>query len=245
MSERDDDLPGVPGTPDPDTEAREARLDALLSLSSTAPASLDARIAARRAAGDRVILPVEDSSPATPVRDPRRAGRTLLLSLGLAAAAALLLFMRSDVPDTGSDPRTPPDVAATDTPPAPILAGRDSAAPGDPVPRTDSSRPLAPPPLDIGLGFERTQPAGASFGARIERFSSAAIDSTVAAALRDPGASVEIRHPATSTELTALAERVERELVSAGIAPARIARVPYGATVMRSDVTIIVGGTPP
>lgn len=250
MSERDDDLPDVPGSAhDADSEAREARIDALLSLSSTAPASLDANIAARRAAGDRVILPVEDDSAATPGRGSRHAGRTLLLTVGLAAAAALLLFTRGDEGTGSSDPRTPPVLAGTDTPP-PVLAGldsipRDSATPAEPsaplAPPPLAPPPLTPPPRDVALGFERTQPPGTSFGARIDAYSRPAIDSVVAAAGRAPGATVEIRYPATSTELSALAERVAQELAAGGVDAARIARLPYGAGVMRADVTITVG----
>lgn len=245
MSERDDDLPDVPGSAhDADAEAREAHIDALLSLSSTAPASLDATIAARRAAGDRVILPVEEIDTPTAAQDSRHPGRTLLLALGLAAAAALLLFMRSDEPARSSDPRTPPGLAGGDTPSVPILAGGDSSARGDSMARSDSVTPMAPPPTDLGLGFERTQPAGAAFGARIDRFSQEAIDSTVAAAARDREASIAIRYPGTSTELTALADRVEQALVTAGIEGRRIDRAPHGAAVMRADVSIVVGRAP-
>lgn len=251
MSERDDELPEVPGAAaDADSADREARIDALLTLSSTAPASLDANIAARRAAGDRVILPVDEDGPprggdSTPVtaHDRRRPGLTLLLAVGLAAAAAALLFMRDD--QAGStDPRTPSAVAGTDTSAAPVIAGRDTAGGTGPTVRDRGAPPLAPPPADVALGFERTQAPGASFGARLERFSAGAIDSTVAAATRDPAAPLAIGYPATSTELAALAERIERELVAAGIAPARIVRAAYPATTMRADVTITVGGGP-
>lgn len=251
MSDRDDELPDVAGAAhDADSTAREERIDALLSLSSTAPASLDANIAARRAAGDRVILPVDGAedvphgSSGTAAGTPRRHRLTLLLSVGLAAAAAILLFTRGDDAGTGSDRRTPPDLAGTDSPPAPIVAGRDSFADDSLAPR-DSGARLAPAGRDdVALGFERTQPAGASFGARLEQFSNAAIDSTVAAARRDPAATVAIRYPATSTELSALAQRVEDALVAAGIAPGRITRAAYAATVMRADVSITVGGIP-
>jgi hypothetical protein len=246
MTDRDDELPDVPGSAhDADRDAREARIDALLSLSSTAPASLDANIAARRAAGDRVILPVEDADDAPAARDPRRAGRTLLLTLGLAAAAALLLFMRGGEPEVTGDPRTPPVLAGTDPLPAPVVAGVDSAGRSDSVPRVDSGAPLAPRRGDIQLGFERTTPAGASFGARLERFSTAAIDSTVAAAARDSGAPIEIGYPGTSTELASLAQRIEQALVAGGVAADRVTRVPYGASVMRADVSITVGGARP
>ena len=80
MTDERSDMQGEP------MNEREQRVEAALALTSTAPASLWERIRARRAAGERVILPVPRGTPAF-----RRRG-VPALALSLAAAAVVTVF---------------------------------------------------------------------------------------------------------------------------------------------------------
>ncbi len=76
------------------------RVTAALSLGSTAPESLTGKIRARRAKS-------RDGAPVTPLRAPRPRSRSFLLPVGLAAAAALALFVPRARRDAPSDERSP------------------------------------------------------------------------------------------------------------------------------------------
>lgn len=198
----------------------EARVEAHLALSTRAPASLDERIRARRAAGERVDLPV----PGAPVAAPSDEGgmrsfpwRRVALPAAIAAAALLaFLAIRSQ---RATEP-APPELARRDSVPGAVTP---APTPGDRGARTRDTV-LDPggarsPDLLHGLGGGR-----AIYGARLLDYSEDVLDSAAAAAHRVPSSRILITHPANDTSLAPIAIRFQHELGRRGIAPARITR---------------------
>lgn len=224
MTERDDELPPADGAPAPDAEAR---LEALFALGSTPPASLDARIAARRAAGDRVILPVPgdpEAPAATPAR-PHRWRHALALAGVAVAAAAALLLLRTDRTSEDAVITTPP-VARVDTPgvvPSPDSARRDTAptpaAPGGGG-RTDRF-PTASPDVTVGLGGGRPVEVE-PFSARLLEYAEDVVDSAAVVATSRETMRAVVTWPAGDSALAALGARIRARLVERGVPAARV-----------------------
>lgn len=245
MTERDDEMP-VP--PTPQDAARDARTEALLSLSSRPPASLDERIAARRKAGDRVLLPVPETAPAaTPAAAPAR-WRRFVVPIGLAAAAAAIVFIarRGGAPDGVQPPASGP-IAHADSTPASTPGSLAVDSPRDsPAAAESSLAPGLPRPSDVrvGLGAPR-RGTETLYEVRLATWRESAVDSAAAAVRTDVDARITVRYPADDPEQRALAEHVVRELVARGVAAARVvARERDPGALAPIGVTISVVRTP-
>lgn len=247
MTERDDELPGTPD--DVSDPVREERVEALLSLTSRAPASLDARIAARRKARDPVLLPVPDAG-ATSAPQTRGLRRFVLPAILAAAAVIAFLAFRGVAERAGTDGdpgRRSPALAGGDSVVRGGIPRQDSVpagTPGTPGARDTATR-LLPGREDIELGFGRTDRGQPLFSTRIRGFSAAAVDSIVLAARGDATALVAISHPAASQELAVLADRIARAVVARGVAAERVGvRADSAPRGMTGAVTVVVAPPP-
>ena len=223
----------------------EARIEAALSLSSSAPQSLAARVAARRARGDRVILPVPGEASGT-ARSHRL--RRFAIPAMLAAAVVLVaLAIRSAT----TRPLQDGDSRGVARAPAIPSSGRDTAVAPSPAP-TVAVRPGARHTSlathsdsgEFGVGFSDPTARRVVHTLRLEQFRASAIDSAADFASHDPSASIVVGYPSGSVALDSLAHQMERALVRAGVDPHRMhVREAKGApaATMSASITIVSG----
>ncbi len=229
----DDPLRPLHAPDDEDTQ----RVEAMLSLSSRAPVSLDARVASRREAGDHVLLPVPETEP-TSTREHRSPARRFILPAGIAAAAVLsyFLFPQTEKSSAGdqrlaqSDSSVP--ASASDSVHEPASHRDSSSSRADRLPSTTPERG------DVALGYRGA--GTAIFTARMRDFRETTVDSVADATLRDTTYNIIISHPTGNAELAALAKRIGQALTGRGVKLSAVHIDEGGAAASIGAVTIEV-----